>query len=734
MTVVKAIIIMALQLALYYMCGCIAESVFKIKGKGFKTLLMGFFVYYIIFEVIYLPVMLIGGRLTVMLVLWIMAILAIIAVYIMKFRESGKTTAKIIYKDIQNNGIVLGIAAAVAVVAVYILGIVSKSMGNTGYSVGAIVDAVKTGRMFSTESYSGMKTVYRDMPAALSGFYMNFAVYSVIFGVPAGDMTNIVMSAIGVVMSAVAVYCVGKRVLEADSKAGVGFLIIYFCMSLFLISDNSAGGYLIGRAYDEKSFGANVVVPALIYAMMGLWRGKDKENAIKRMLIVIVGSIAVSISSVYAVAAVIIVNFIAFFIVGRDLKYIRSAVVCVIPALIYVAIYTILYVAGGGISTKSGFFNALSGYQGDNKAIVIIALLSFAAIMADADRKNRIRIAVIAAVSLIFIYNGAVSRIVTSLVGVDTYYVLMCAAPVTCMASYEFYKVFSSGGRLKWGEYAGIAIVLVCMVISGALKFPQVNGGTAAENEFSFEQSEKERMTIVCDTNLYDYFRNQGTAVAYSVVHTDEEDTAINRLVNEGTQEKVELIRDAFTKRNVKYAILKSDYNMDVYMSSLLYIPYEQTEVYTVYVRRDDADTAEAPVFYYDGWNTIGEFDYWYEDGVRQGYRPDDIYYQGMEMYDPETDGWYFLDNSNGGAKAVDTDVFFTYGGGTFPDRVDGDGRWVRYGADGKMVYGWDTNENGTYYFNPKNGEMAKGNVEIDGVKYYFDTYSGILMQDGNTE
>ena len=182
----------------------------------------------------------------------------------------------------------------------------------------------------------------------------------------------------------------------------------------------------------------------------------------------------------------------------------------------------------------------------------------------------------------------------------------------------------------------------------------------------------------------------------------------------------------------MKYVIVKSEFNMDVYMSALLYTLYEQTGIYTVYEHRSDADVTEAPVFYYDGWNTMDGVDYWYENGVRQGYRPDDPYYQGKELYDEKTDSWYFLDNSLEGAKAIDKDIFFTYGGGPFPDRVDGDGRWVRYGADGRMVYGWDVNDNGTYYFNPQNGEMAKGSVEIDGKTYYFDPYSGILQTGKN--
>lgn len=734
MTVIKSIIIIALQLALYYICGCAAESAFRIKGRGVKTILMGFFTYYILFEFVYLPVMLISGKLIIMMILWIISMIAIIVLYIVRFRSVGLATSKAVFKNVRYNGGILGIGVIIVAAAVYVIGMMSVHEDVSGYGIGAIADALRTGKMFATESYSGVSVEYRDMPAALSGFYMNFAVYAAMFGMTAVEVTHIVMNVLGVIMSAVVVYCIGKRVSEADPKAGAGFLIAYMILSLFLVSDNSAGGYLVGRAYDERAFGANVVVPALIYALISFWRGKDKDNAIKRMLIVIIGSVVVSVSSLYPVLIILLVNFIAFFIVNRNTRYVRSAVVCILPVLGYVIIYTILCVVGEYGYQKSGFFNALSGYLGDNRVILPMTLLSLAAVISDAGVKNRVRIIVISVVSLLIVYNGVASGVITSLVGVNVYYMLIAAIPVTYMGAYGFYKAFTGNEGFRMMECIGGVIVLVCMVASGTVGFPRLHKAETENILFTFEQNEAERETVICDRSLFGHFRSEGTAVAYNSADSDEHstDAAISRFVNEGSQEKIEDIRDALTERDVKYVIVKSEFNMDVYMSALLYTLYEQTGIYTVYEHRSDADVTEAPVFYYDGWNTMDGVDYWYENGVRQGYRPDDPYYQGKELYDEKTDSWYFLDNSLEGAKAIDKDIFFTYGGGTFPDRVDGDGRWVRYGADGRMVYGWDVNDNGTYYFNPQNGEMAKGSVEIDGETYYFDPYSGILQTGEN--
>ena len=115
-------------------------------------------------------------------------------------------------------------------------------------------------------------------------------------------------------------------------------------------------------------------------------------------------------------------------------------------------------------------------------------------------------------------------------------------------------------------------------------------------------------------------------------------------------------------------------------------------------------------------WKRINGKDYWYEGGKRQGYDPNNAAYRGKEIYDPASNGWYWLDNVQQGAKAISKDVYQESSGG----------KWVRYDANGQMIKGWNTNADGTYYFDPITGAMAKGTTTIDGMTYYFDPATGV--------
>ena len=112
------------------------------------------------------------------------------------------------------------------------------------------------------------------------------------------------------------------------------------------------------------------------------------------------------------------------------------------------------------------------------------------------------------------------------------------------------------------------------------------------------------------------------------------------------------------------------------------------------------------------GWYTADGNEYWCEDGIKQGLEG-----RGKEIYDPETDAWYWLDAADNGKKAVSKDVYQE-------SESDG-GKWVRYDEDGKMVKGWDLNMDGLYYFAPVTGEMSKETVNINGASYQFDGVTG---------
>ena len=122
-----------------------------------------------------------------------------------------------------------------------------------------------------------------------------------------------------------------------------------------------------------------------------------------------------------------------------------------------------------------------------------------------------------------------------------------------------------------------------------------------------------------------------------------------------------------------------------------------------------------------NGWVEENGKKYWYEKGVKQGTTG-----RGKEIYDPNSDAWYWLDAVQGGAMTVSKDVYQESAAGQWADKPDGTGKWVRYDAQGHMIKGWSADKR--YYFDPIYGTMAKGDAVIDGRTYHFDKNTGVLQ------
>ncbi len=145
----------------------------------------------------------------------------------------------------------------------------------------------------------------------------------------------------------------------------------------------------------------------------------------------------------------------------------------------------------------------------------------------------------------------------------------------------------------------------------------------------------------------------------------------------------------------------------------------------------------------YTGWNADGTR--WYDNGVVA---------TEHAFFDPESDAWYWADAD--GTIARDKDVYIPKDETKKnADGTWGDGKWVRFDEDRKMVKGEDFRYGSWYHFDEVTGEMAHGDVYLRssggkwvrydavtgrmvygldyryGAWYYFDPVTGAMAHGG---
>lgn len=188
------------------------------------------------------------------------------------------------------------------------------------------------------------------------------------------------------------------------------------------------------------------------------------------------------------------------------------------------------------------------------------------------------------------------------------------------------------------------------------------------------------------------------------------------------TQIESNIVTGCTKLKDIYYAAKTAQYNS--------YVKVDNTnEVYlAAQIHYESDGPSPMPEVTYTGWDIVGDKKFWYENDELQGYDANNPYYRGKEIYDPDSDAWYWLDNIQGGAMAVSKDVYQESDAGPYADRADGTGKWVRYDENGHMIKGFDKTKEGTYYFDSVYGAMVKGLQVIDGSLYYFDPVTGIMQ------
>lgn len=305
-----------------------------------ENFVLGFFTYFALFQLFALPLILLKQHLTLLMVLWlaVVAIVLLLGVGILYKETKGRRRQE--RSIIKSKQVICYLTMAVLVLFFCYFTAIQNYWGwDTAFYIGTISTTVDTDTMYLINGESGVAENVLPLRYALSGFYMNSAVFCKITGMNAVYFQKYVMSTLCVLLHFSVLYLVGQALFEKCVVKTAGFLWAAGILNLFFVSEYTTSQFLILRAYEAKAYCANVIVPAIFWMLLLLHKDLQRKGNWKALFIIMLASVPVSMSAIFIAPAMVGVAVLGETILNKSLRVFINGVICILPNAVYLVLY-----------------------------------------------------------------------------------------------------------------------------------------------------------------------------------------------------------------------------------------------------------------------------------------------------------------------------------------------------------------------------------------------------------
>lgn len=321
-------------------------KLFRLKFRAYETGILGFFVYFGFFQIEALPLILLQRPFHELAWLWTgTACLVNLCVLL----TAGKALASFLKSIFAGLWRIKGILLVAVVLLVFFVCWFQGTQPYVGWDtvdyVGTVNTTVYTDTMYVYQGNSGAMAKELDLRYALSAFYMHSALLCKLMSAGGMIVQKYIIGTVCVLMHAGILFAIGRHLFPEKEKKALFFTGLAFVMHLGFYTNYSVSDFLMIRAYEAKGFCANVVIPAMFYAILRFWQDWEKREHRALLFVVCFSSIPVSMSSLAIIPAMLVIAVTAHGLVIKSPKVIFRSIWYAVPNGMYLILY-FLYTRG----------------------------------------------------------------------------------------------------------------------------------------------------------------------------------------------------------------------------------------------------------------------------------------------------------------------------------------------------------------------------------------------------
>lgn len=328
-----------LESAIFMVCGSLLVKALKIKADLSLTFVLGYLVYFAVFELFFVPMTLMWIPLTQASAVWV-AVLALtcaaaVFVFIKSKRAQDKKNMVKIWKE---HSFLLICAAMVVALQCLIVVLYEDTTIDAAYYVGTVTTSVYTDTLARYNPFNGAILKAFQARYIFSAYPMNNAVWCRLLGIHPIVQAKIVISCINVVVSNLIIYQIGRRLFDGNRKKA-DLMVIFVCiLQLFSGTIYSAGTFFFTRSYEGKAILANIAIPAIL--MCAVWFLQEKREKSVWIVVFITAVSALTFSGSAIIFPVAIAAGMApTAVMKKKISGLFYCALCMMPSALYAVVF-----------------------------------------------------------------------------------------------------------------------------------------------------------------------------------------------------------------------------------------------------------------------------------------------------------------------------------------------------------------------------------------------------------
>ncbi len=313
-------------------------------------ILLGFFCYFLLFQIIAIPLKLTLQPLSLLTRIWWILILAVLLLFSLLRRKSFPEQASYLKNLLTKQKWPLLTMVLLILIQLILVNYNGETyaLWDQSYYIGDVSASVYTNTISQYDPYTGALLKKLNAEYLLETYQNHSAVLCQLLRIPPLIETRTAESSLMVILANLIYYQLGLELFGKNyRKKGVAFVFFLFFLNLFSFNLFTSAEFLFFRPFEGKTILACIILPMIFLLFLKIAGNHLERNHWLELFLVISASFGLNMSAIYMVPFELSICLIPLGLSKKSFSvWIRYAL-CLIPCILY---------GGAYLLTKHYFF------------------------------------------------------------------------------------------------------------------------------------------------------------------------------------------------------------------------------------------------------------------------------------------------------------------------------------------------------------------------------------------